>query len=366
MISIKGKNINELVYKVFDKLIVEGNRTSSRNGDVSSLYNVFTEIENPRSRHLGLVGRNNNIFATIAETFWVFAGEGKIDPFLSFFLPRAKDYSDDGISWYGGYGERLYNYDQMDDIIQQFRNEGIFTRRASFYIGTPELDTKQSFQNKLGKEFSTVKDRPCNMAGDFFITPDKKLHMNMKSRSGDSCWGFGSINIFEWTFFQEFIAQQLKYEIDSDITLGTYNHHITNLHLYDFNGKQAYDVIENKLNQRLGTQNYDKLVFPNGVNNFKSFCRSVVNIISKAILSKETDVNVFNSDLLDLFDEYNIPINNNLLFAYVELILTYTIVKNMDLPKGEKANIIVDISCYSEEFKQCIQQSIFRKFNLKD
>jgi thymidylate synthase len=365
MINIKGKNINELVYKVFDKLIIEGNRTSSRNGDVSSLYNVFTEIENPRSRHLGLVGRNNNIFATIAETFWVFAGEGNIDPFLSFYLPRAKDYSDDGISWYGNYGERLYKYDQMDDIIQQFRNEGIFTRRASFYIGTPELDTKQSFQKQLGSEFNTVKDRPCNLGGDFFITPDKKLHMNMKSRSGDSCWGFGSINIFEWTFFQEFIAQQLQYEIDQEITLGTYNHHVTNLHLYDFNGKQAYDVIENKLKQRLGTQNYDKLIFPNGVYNFQSFNYEIVQTITRAILSKETDYDTVKDEITDCFDRRKIPTQNNLLYTYATMISLYACIKSMELPKGEKANIEFDISHHSDEFKQSVEQSIFRKFNLK-
>jgi len=359
---IEAKTINEAVYKCLDSVITEGNRTSSRNGSVSSLYNVFTTIENPRSRHLGLIGRNNNIFATIAETFWVFAGDIKVDPFLSFYLPRAKDFSDDGKTWYGGYGERLYNYGQMNDIIQQFRNEGIFTRRASFYIGTPELDTRESFSKTLGKD--TVLDRPCNMAGDFFITPDKKLHLNMKSRSGDILWGFGSINIFEWTFFQEFILQELRREIDPELTLGSYNHHVTNLHLYDFSGKQGYDVIENKLKQKLGTQNFEFLIFPEGVDNFKFFNQKIVEVLSTAIENKEIEFEKLLSKIESLFSIYRVP-KENLLFKYCELLVAYTVVKNMGLEQGTKADISIDISNCSDEFKQSINQSIFRKFHLK-
>ena len=365
MINIKGKTINELVYNCLESIIMKGNRTPSRNGQVSSLYNVFATIDNPKSRHLGLMGRNNNIFATIAETFWVFAGEDKIDNFLSFFLPRAKDFSDDGKTWYGAYGPRLYKYNQLDDIIQQFRNEGIYTRRASFYIGTPERDTKESFSSKLNSE--TTLDRPCNMAGDFFITPDKKLHLNMKSRSGDVLWGFGSINIFEWTFFQEFMLQQLKYEIDSELTLGEYNHHVTNMHLYDFSGQQGYEVLNRKLEQKLGTQNYQSCIFPNGVENFRKFCLALLNSWDLVITEESTNYIESRLSIGTLFDVYNIPQDNNLLWKYCELVTAYICTKNMKLAKGTTTNLItVDIRECDEEFKQSIRNSIFKKFNIKE
>jgi thymidylate synthase len=354
---ILGKTINELVYKSIDKLIMEGDRTPSRNGDVSSLNNVFLELLNPKSRHLQLNGRNNNIFATIAETFWVFSGDDKIDPLLSFFLPRAKDFSDDGISWYGAYGPRLYMYNQMDDIIQQFRNEGIFTRRASFYIGNPSLDTRERFQKKLGDKVLTIKDRPCNMAGEFFITSDKKLHMNMKSRSGDILWGIGSINIFEWTFFQEFILQQLKTEIDGDITLGTYNHLITNIHLYDFSGKQGYSVIEQKLTQKLGNQSYDRMQFPTNVGNFRNFCMNITSIWSNYILKSINSIQLKQQTKQE-FKNYGVDIDNNILWKYVELINHYMISKIY----GE--NEIVDLTGFSSEFRQSIEHSKFRKFDI--
>ena len=368
MTHIKGKTINETVYNCLDELITRGHRTSNRNagtlGDTSVIYNAFATVENPKSRHLGLVGRNNNIFATIAETFWVFAGDDKVDPFLSFFLPRAADFSDDGEIWRGAYGPRLYKYDQLDDVIEQFRNEGIFTRRAVLYIGTPELDTKESLKNVYGLE--GTKDRPCNMMCDFFITPDKRLHMNVKSRSGDVLWGFGSINIFEWTFLQEFILQELKREIDPELTLGTYNHHVTNLHLYDNSGVQGYNVIENKLKQRLGLQTYSKLYFPRTTTGLQDMFTSLVNVWSNAIENGETDYQKIRLAVGTVFDVYEVQQDDNLLWDYAQLTSAYLAAKNMKLPKGEKTDDInVYLQCNDAEFMNSIENSIFRKFQIK-
>lgn len=365
--QIKGKTINEAVYNAIDELIVKGHRTSSRNsgslGDCSVIYNAFTTIENPRSRHLGLVGRDNNIFATIAETFWVFAGDDRVDPYLSFFLPRAMDFSDDGVTWRGGYGPRLYKYNQLDDVIEQFRNEGIFTRRAVLYIGTPSLDTKESLKEYY--DLDGTKDRPCNAMCDFFVTPDKKLHMNVKSRSGDVLWGFGSINIFEWTFLQEFILQELKREIDPELTLGTYNHHVSNLHLYDKTGKQGYSVLDNKLNQRLGLQTYSNLSFPEGTNNLKKMFTDLVDIWSVQILNGNTNHTKMFGEIYSVFEAYDVDIHNNLLWDYANLTTAALAAKNMGLPKGEKTDKIkVGLQCNDPEFLNSIENSIFRKFML--
>jgi thymidylate synthase len=312
---------------------------------------------------LGLVGRNNNIFATIAETFWVFAGDDKVDPFLSFFLPRASDFSDDGKIWRGGYGPRLFKYNQLDDVIEQFRNEGIFTRRAVLYIGTPELDTKESLKEVYGLD--GTKDRPCNTMCDFFVTPDKKLHMNVKSRSGDLLWGFGSINIFEWTFLQEWVLQELKREIDSELTLGTYNHHVTNLHLYDKTGIQGYNVLENKLKQRLGLQSYAKIWFPKTADGLADMFESLLNVWSKYIKDGETDYQKIRLSVGTIFDVYEVPQDWNILWDYAQLTSAYLAAKNMKLDKGVKTDdITVSLQCEDTEFLNSIENSIFRKFQI--
>jgi len=362
MKHITGKTINEVVYKSLDALISEGYRSPSRNGDISTIYNAFVEIENPRSRHLSLVGRDSNIFATIAETFWVFAGDNAIDPYLQFFLPRARDYADDGETWRGGYPERIKNGNQIDDVIQQFRNEGLYTRRAVTAIYDTNLDTAVNLRKVYGLE--TTKDRPCNLIMDFFVTPDKRLHMNVKSRSGDVLWGFGSINIFEWTFYQEMILQFLQDEIDPDVTMGGYNHHVTNLHLYDFSGAQGYAVVENKLKQSLGVQNFDRLVFPD-VDFVHSYFKFFVARVNTFIEEGRTDYTEMVEEMTRLFTDNGIPTEDNLLYDYMRVTVAYTAAKNMKLPKGIKTpDIEVNLDACGPEFVRAIANSKFRKFTI--
>ncbi len=362
---IKGKTINEVVYSEIEKIIMKGNRTPSRNGDISTLYNVFMTLENPRARHLSLVGRKNNIFATIAETFWVFSGDDKINPLLSFFLPRAKDFSDDGKTWRGAYGPRLFgnNNDALNDLIQQFKNEGIFTRRGVMSIFNPELDTQVNLESKYG--ISKTLDRPCNLMMDFFVTPDKRLHMNLKQRSGDVLWGHGSINIFEFTLLHEVVLNILRKEVDSELTLGEYNHHVTNLHLYDFSGSQGYEVLENKLKQKLGTQNYQKIYIPNTADEFIKFNQDICEILSNAIENNEKDYNSLLSKMGFLFGD--LAFDDNLYWQYAKVCCAYICTKNMQIPLGlTSSEIEVDLSSCDEEFKQSIRNSSFRKFNIKE
>ena len=357
---INGKSINEVVFKSLEQLIHNGYRTKSRNGDINTVYNAFVTLDNPKARHLSLEGRKNNIFATIAETFWVFAGSNNIDPYLSFFLPRAKDFSDDGITWRGGYPERIFKNEQIDDVIEQFRNEGIYTRRAVMVISDPSLDTRVALDTVYGLE--KTKDRPCNMIIDFFITPDKRLHMNVKSRSGDVIWGFGSINIFEWTFLQEMILGYIQDEIDPDVTLGEYNHHVTNLHLYDFNGSQGYDVVENKLKQKLGLNADDKIEFP-VVEDVHSFFTDLVELYSKCIT--EEVMPSFSRDMVDvnfIFDQYRVDKRDNILYEYAKLIMAYIIQKRHKLADQEFF-LLIDLKA-SDEFFHSIDYAPFRKFEI--
>ena len=365
MINIEtGRSINELVFNEIKSIIKHGSRTPSRNGDISTMYNTFAILSNPRSRHLSLVGRKNNIFATIAETFWVFSGDDKIDPLLSFFLPRAKDFSDDGKTWRGAYGPRLFGKNEaLEDLVQQFKNEGIFTRRGVMSIFDPSLDTQKNLKEKYNLD--NTKDRPCNLMMDFFVTPDKRLHMNMKQRSGDVLWGHGSINIFEMSLLQECVLNILQAEIDNQLTLGDYNHHVTNLHLYDFSGQQGYDVLENELKQKLTLENFQKVYTPTNPSGFIQFNKDICEVLEYGITNKTTDFEFLKSKMGFVFE--NLAIQENLYWHYALLCCAYVCAKNLDLPSGEKTDsIVVDLSSCDEEFKQCIRNSSFRKFNIKE
>jgi thymidylate synthase len=363
--NIKGRNINTVVLGAIEELLTEGYETPSRNGNVHAIYNALLTLENPMSRHLNLKGRKNNIFATIAETFWVYSGSINVKGFLEFFLPRATDFADDGVNWYGGYGKRIYIYNQLEDVIQQFRNEGIFTRRANLYIGQPEFDSHPQLEANLCKP--TTKDRPCNQLFNFFITPDKKLNMNGFSRSGDIIWGIGSINLFEFSYLQEFILQELKREIDNELKLGEYNHWVTNMHLYDFSGQQGKDALKLKDKQDFVSENDLKLRFPEGVKNFKEFHKGIVKIIEdKVIFCDRPNLDDILKELETKIEEYNIPYYDNLLPLYVRLVGIFAYSKKEGFKSKNKLDLNLDISGYPLEVQNSIINSVFRNFTIKD
>lgn len=123
-------------------VISEGKPISVRGSNIMELRNRVIVIEKPQERCLVTPGRHNNIFATIAETMWVLAGRNDLN-FLSHYLPRARDFSDDGRTWRGAYGPRLRNWhgvDQLRENLTLLRHE-VGSRRAVMSIFDPALDS---------------------------------------------------------------------------------------------------------------------------------------------------------------------------------------------------------------------------------
>lgn len=102
MHTIYGDTINDLMMKVIEKVLFEGVNIPTRNGNAITIYDVSMILQNPRSRHLSLVGRKNNIFSTFAEAMWVFAGDNRIHPYLTFFCQELLN-----IQMMGSFGELL-------------------------------------------------------------------------------------------------------------------------------------------------------------------------------------------------------------------------------------------------------------------
>lgn len=193
---IEAGSVNEMVKSVLSDLQHNGKRVESRNGGCVSVKNRYLQIDNPRLRHLSLVGRKYNIYAMMAETFWVLAGDDRIGPYLEYFLPRAPDYSDDGITWRGGYGPRIFGNDQVQNIMDIFAKEGPSSRRAVMSIYEPSKDSYESLKTVYGLEAS--RDIPCNLMLHFFTEHDDTSTLNMRviQRSGDCFVGDTKIKLF--------------------------------------------------------------------------------------------------------------------------------------------------------------------------
>ena len=203
---------------VGEEIVVRGDKTRE-------LLAQTVQIDQPRERCVLVPGRNNNVFASIAETMWVLAGRNDID-YLNSYLKRAKDYSDDGKTWRGAYGPRLRDWngiDQLAQIIAILRNDPA-SRRAVATMFDPDRDFVES------------KDIPCNN-WLHFIARNGKLDLHVAARSTDIWWGFSGINIFEWTLLLEIMAHWLGHEVGRLIFF------TSSLHLYERHFDKAAAVL---------------------------------------------------------------------------------------------------------------------------
>ncbi|MDW1463181.1 thymidylate synthase [Vibrio sp. YT-16] len=352
---VYGETINDVIVKVLEKVLTEGVNVSTRNGDAVSLYDVSMILQNPRSRHLSLVGRKNNIFSTFAETMWVLAGDNRIKPYLTFFLPRAPEYSDDGITWRAAYGERLYAYRQLDNVIELFKEEGIFTRRAVISLYMPERDTRESL--KTVYNLNNSLDIPCNNLIHFFITPDKKLNIKIIQRSGDLIFGVSNINIFEFSLLQEMVLYILQREVDSQLELGYLHQSVTNLHIYNNRLQQAKEIIRNKEQQITKQINNDKIEFPQSLSKTKNMFQEIVSFLEKKILAKPEDINNFSdaiSEMKCIFNNHSLKTKENLLWGYAEATLSYIYQEKVNQP------ILLNTK-FSDDFNLSVDSNHFNR-----
>jgi len=332
-IMINSPSLNDLFMKTSETLLSTGAVNSSRNGDVTFLNNVVLELTNPQSRHLHLTGRANNIFSVIAELFWVMAGSEDIHPYLSFYLPRAELYSDDGITWRGAYGPRIYAYNQLENAISMFKKDGLHTRRSVVDIYQSELDS--------GVE---TKDLPCNNMIHFYVS-DGKMNMNVFSRSADLVWGVTNVNIPEWTFLQEYVAQRVG------VPVGIYSHWCTNLHVYDFTKVQVEKALElNTLQTPLATK---PCVFPEGdTEESRAFFECLIDFYEDIMGKRE------GMRLCHIFDEFDVPYANNQLWDYAMVLARYT--QN----KVDNSDVDFIDTGLSPDFLAALQHSGSRNFTI--
>lgn len=224
------ESIDSALPSMASKIMLHGVEVGSRLGErTMELLHQQIVLERPWRREVLVPGRRANIVAQIAETMWVLAGRNDVE-FLGHYLPRAKDFSDDGVTWRGGYGPRLRRWtdfstssqeevDQIKHIVDLLRGDPL-TRRAVVSIYDPARDTLPG------------KDIPCN---DFlsFISRNGRLDLSVFVRSNDLVWGWSGINAFEWSALQEIVAGLLGMEVGS-LVFNT-----TSLHVYDRHWQKA-------------------------------------------------------------------------------------------------------------------------------
>lgn len=367
-ISFVGNDINSVVTSALLYIKNYGVDRDSRNGPVKYISRAEMLIENPKERYLNIPGRKSNIFQLIAESLWVMSGSDEISPFLEFFLPRAKNFSDDGVTWRGAYGPRLYEGGQLQGILEAFQQDGLDTRRAVLGIYDPSKDSPEALVEKYGIE--KTKDLPCNCFLNFWFDENQRLHLDTFQRSGDIFWGAGSINLFEFTFLQECMLSLMnRTNMNDPFTMGSYSHKTTNLHFYP-------ELVGGQLNSMSLTDRFPEFMpgtteelktkgevqFGTSIKDtiqMRAFFEELVRALTKAIEGDSRGC-----DIHEVFESNNVPTSeDNTLWIYARLTLSYITAKRFPEISVEM-NVPGELNDNFIHLMKCVDASPFRKFQL--
>lgn len=207
---------------------------------------VMIKITNPLARIITVPERNWNYVLPYVESLWLASGRNDLK-LVEHYVKKLHDFSDDHQTMRGGYGPRMRFYngiaddyntgyhqkheehptdkktievDQFEFVEKTFQKDP-YTRQGVISICDP---AKDCFVDE--HQLKTTKDFPCTRNIQFVRNGDK-LDVIVHMRSNDLVWGATGVNIFNFTFIQEYFAQILNLKV------GAYYHMVNNLHYYE-------------------------------------------------------------------------------------------------------------------------------------
>ena len=242
MFTEEYKGINSFLVGASNILQKYGVKRETRGSVCYELPEPFYfKITEPTARIITIPCRKWNKTLPYAESLWIAAGRNDLD-YITYYLERMRDFSDDKIYARGAYGPRIRHFngamidykvaealdannvgiDQLRYIAECFREESS-TRRAIISLGDV---MKDNFNIEGG--LKKTLDIPCTREVHFIKqSSSNKLDIIVKMRSNDMIWGASAVNIFNYTFMQEYMAAILGLEV------GNYYHFADNFHYYD-------------------------------------------------------------------------------------------------------------------------------------
>lgn len=311
MYQAEYKGINAFLKGSCQLLLEEGRKRETRGNVCYELPEPYMfKIANPTARLVTIPERKWYATLPYAESLWLASGRNDM-AFIRHYLARMDDFSDNKIYMRGGYGprfrhfngknfdyavdnhleEQAYEVDQFRYVLECFK-EDYQTRRSIVTIGDPmkdDFDADHHLKHTL--------DVPCTRMLHFMRdASENKLNLVVSMRSNDMLWGASAVNIFNFTFIQEYFAAML------DMEIGSYFHIANNFHFYE-------DKLE--MVQRIAaSDSVDDIPFTYS-KTFKNL--NEFDVLVKKLLEEETKMRLQKSDYRyvefdDLFfkDWYNV------------------------------------------------------------
>ncbi len=236
MIVLEARNVNYALPQGVDFIHRAGLPEPSRAGDVLRVpYPVTTVYENPVERVCLHPWRDANPFFHLIEAMWMLAGRSDLKP-LTNLVSTFVNYSDDGVTVPGAYGERWRNWgeplldphsgaevgrnelwpDQLDWVVKRLRADPR-DRRVVIQMWDPGVDPARADAGS--------KDVPCNLTVLPFVT-DGALNITVFCRSNDMVWGAYGANAVQFSVLLEYLACRIGLQV------GKYYQVSNNFHAY--------------------------------------------------------------------------------------------------------------------------------------
>lgn len=240
------EGINSFLVGMSKVLLTEGIERKTRGYACYEIPNpVMIKINNPLARIVTIPERAWPYKLPFIESLWIASGRNDMG-IVGHYAKKLFDYSDDNKFMRAGYGPRMRYFngiaedykvecpedanklgnkklivaDQFEFVEKSFKRDA-FTRQAIITIGDP---AKDCFERD--HELKNTKDFPCTRNLQF-LRKGNKLDLIVHMRSNDFYWGASGVNIFNFTFIQEYFAKILNLEV------GAYYHIANNFHFYD-------------------------------------------------------------------------------------------------------------------------------------
>lgn len=272
--SYSFKGANEALVEISREILKYGKKREMNGfqaSTASSCYEfpgpVMIEIQDPTARQILIPERKWNKILPAAESLWILLGSNNLDELPGHYVSSIYNFSDDGHTWRGGYGPRVRAYTGVANQYGRhmpFKGINSFNKREN----PIEIDQLRYVVDTLKKEptsrqalitihdpakdsipYMKTKDIPCTRSLHFMIV-DGKLNLYTWMRSNDLMFGFSAVNLYNFTFMQQYVAKLLG------IPVGSYWHIADNLHYYE-NKKDLVEAVANSSLER--AKEYDSL-----------------------------------------------------------------------------------------------------------
>jgi thymidylate synthase len=213
---LSDTTLDDLMLRVFQRLLDTKRHIHPTRGEATELTGVLLQLTNPRAR-LSRTETKGKLFSCLGELFWYLAKTNDVK-FITHYVSRYKDESDDGRVVYGGYGPRLFSmdgcHDQIHNVTTLLRKHPDSRRAVIQLFDAADIDSTERRHKEI----------PCTCTLQFMIR-QRRLHMFTNMRSNDAYVGLPH-DIFVFTMLQEIVARSLGIEV------GKYKHFAASLHLY--------------------------------------------------------------------------------------------------------------------------------------